>query len=130
MGKFLSEKGYKPAVIIASEANRAAETAKLFAEQLGIDSAEIQRSESLYGGGPRAYLAAVNTANEENKSIAIVGHNPDITFFGEYLTRDDIGGSMETASVLILEFDDTIKWSEISNKMGKVKGIFTPKSIV
>lgn len=130
MGKFLAEKELIPAVIVTSEANRAAETAKLFAEQMGIDTDHILKNEALYGGGPRAYLAVLNNLDEAVKSVAIVGHNPDVTFFGEYLTRDDFGGSMDKASVLVLEFEDAMKWNEVSGKMAKVKAIYSPKSIV
>lgn len=128
MGKFLAEKNIKVDFIVSSAAERAKATAKIFAEQLQFDADAILIDESIYGGGARSYLAAVNQLDESVSNVAIFGHNPDITFFAEYLTRADIGGTMETSAVVVLEFED-IKWAEVSSKMGKFLGYYSPKSI-
>lgn len=128
MGKFLSSKGIKFDLVISSPAERAKGTAKIFAEQLGIDTETIVIDENLYGGGPRGYLAAVNGLDESVNSVVIFGHNPDITFFGEYLTRADIGGQMDKAGCLIMQFDD-VKWAEVSSKMGKFVAYHAPRTI-
>ncbi|WP_337044163.1 SixA phosphatase family protein [Emticicia sp. 17c] len=128
MGKFLAEKDIKIQLILSSEADRCKSTAKIFAEQLHIDADEIMLDEAIYGGGARAYLAAVNKLDENVKSVAIFGHNPDITFFAEYLTRADIGGSMEKAGVVVIEFEKT-KWAEVSNKSGKFLHYYSPSNI-
>jgi phosphohistidine phosphatase len=128
MGKFLAEKNTKFDLIISSSAERAKATAKIFAEQLQYDADAIVLDETMYGGGARTYLAAVNQLEEGVDNVAIFGHNPDVTFFSEYLTRADIGGTMETSAVIALEFED-IKWAEVSSKMGKFLGYYSPKSI-
>lgn len=128
MAKFLSTQGINFDLIVSSEAIRAKNTAKIFAEQLGYDVESIELNESLYGGGPRAYLATTNALNEKHNTVAIFGHNPDVTFFGEYLTRADIGGSMDKAGVLILEFENQT-WSEVTSKSGKFVGYHSPRTI-
>lgn len=128
MAKYVESKGYSVGLITSSKANRAAETAKIMAEQWHIDADAIQFDDNIYGGGPRAYLAVINSLSEEISSVAIVGHNPDISFFGEYLTRDDTGGQMRKAGVLILSFKD-LTWAEISNKSGSVVAYFDPKTV-
>lgn len=129
MAKYMLSKAYKVDLIVSSKANRAAETAKILAEQWKMDVDAIQLDENIYGGGPRAYLAALNSLDETVSSAAIVGHNPDISFFGEYLTRDDTGGQMKKAGVLVLTFED-LEWAEISNKSGNVKAYHDPKNIL
>lgn len=129
MGKFLKDKGESFDFIVTSCAIRAKETAKIFAEQLGLNVDDIKLDENIYGGGPRAYLSAVNSLTEEYKAAAIFGHNPDVTFFAEFLTRDDVGGQMEKAAIIKLEFDDELKWAEISSKMGKFAGYHSPSTI-
>ena len=129
MGKFLAGKGVKFDLIISSAADRVKATAKIIAEQLHHDADEIVLDEAIYGGGPRSYLAAVNGLDESVKSVAIFGHNPDLTFFAEYLTRADIGEPMEKAGVVIIEFDK-VKWTEVSNKTGKFLNYYSPKTIV
>lgn len=128
MGKFLAEKNTQFDLILSSAAERAKATAKIFAEQLHYDADAIVLDESLYGGGARTYLAAVNQLDESIKNVAIFGHNPDVTFFSEYLTRADIGSSMETSGVVVLEFED-IKWAEVSSKMAKFIAHYSPKMI-
>ncbi|MDP5140681.1 MAG: histidine phosphatase family protein [Spirosomaceae bacterium] len=129
MANYMSSKSYNIDLIVSSKANRAFGTAKIMAEQWKMDVDEIQLDDNLYGGGPRAYLAALNQLDESVNSVVMVGHNPDISFFGEYLTRDDTGGQMKKAGVLILTFTD-LKWAEISNKSGSVKAYHDPKNIL
>ncbi|MFY7911705.1 MAG: SixA phosphatase family protein [Emticicia sp.] len=128
MGKFLASKGIKFDLIVSSAAERAKATAKIFAEQLHYDADEIIIDDAIYGGGPRSYLSAVNQLDESASVVAIFGHNPDVTFFSEYLTRADIGGSMDKAGVVVLEFED-LKWAEVSSKMAKFAGYFSPQNI-
>jgi phosphohistidine phosphatase len=129
MGKFLAGTEVSFDLIVSSAAERAKATAKIFAEQLHYDADAIVLDESFYGGGPRTYLSVVNQLDESVKTVAIFGHNPDVTFFSEYLTRADIGGTMSTAGVIILEFED-LKWAEVSNKSGKFLGYHSPQTIV
>lgn len=119
MGAYLYAENIKFDAIISSPAERTKATAKIIAERLKIDTDEIVLNEDLYGGGPRAYLALLNGLSKTQKEIAIVGHNPDISFFAEYLTRDDTGGSMEKGSVICLENEDN-SWAELSSKMMSV----------
>jgi phosphohistidine phosphatase len=129
MAKYLLSKQHTVDLIVSSKANRAFSTAKIMAEQWKVDTDTIQLDDSIYGGGPRAYLSALNKLEEGVNKVAIVGHNPDISFFGEYLTRDDTGGQMKKAGVLILTFTD-LKWAEISNKSGSLIAYHDPKTIL
>ena len=106
--------------IYTSPSFRTLNTSEIVAEQLGIDKSQIVVNESLYGGGPRAYLSITNQLSESQTCVLLVGHNPDITFYAEYLCRDDIGGGMEKATAIEIVFDD-ITWAEVSQKSGKFK---------
>jgi phosphohistidine phosphatase len=129
MGKHLASLSTQPIdYMISSKALRAAETSKLIAEQLPFEVDNIVFDETIYGGGPRAYLTILNQLDETNTSVAIVGHNPDVTFFAEYLTRDDIGGSMETAGVVILNCHSNT-WQELTNKCCSVIAFMNPSTI-
>jgi phosphohistidine phosphatase len=128
MGKFLAATDVKFDLIVSSAAERAKATAKIFAEQLNYDADAILIDDSLYGGGPRSYLSAVNQLDETVNVVAIFGHNPDVTFFSEYLTRADVGGSMDKSGVMILAFEN-IKWAEVSSKMAKFLGYYSPQNI-
>jgi len=128
MGKFLAATGVKFDLILSSASERTKATAKIFAEQLDYDADSILINDNIYGGGPRSYLSAVNQLDEAVNVVAIFGHNPDVTFFSEYLTRADVGGSMDNSGVMILSFEN-IKWAEVSSKMALFLGYYSPQNI-
>ena len=119
MGRHLFESGADIDYFVSSPANRAADTARIILEQLKLDRERLILDESLYGGGAKAYLKIINELPDSVESAGIFGHNPDISFFVEYLTRDDVGGGLNKATVLILEFPD-LSWAEISSKTGRL----------
>ncbi len=128
MGKHLAEIQTEFDKIYFSPARRTEATARLIAEQMGLGEDKLQMVESLYGSGPRAYLALLNGLSESENAVAVVGHNPDITFFSEYLTRDDTQGHMKKCTLIHFEFID-LKWSEISQKSGKMVQRIDVKSL-
>jgi len=127
MGKWLVEKNMKPDHFVTSPASRAYKTAEIVADQFHIDLSEIEPIDSLYDGGPKAYLNAVNSTPENMERLVLFGHNPDISYFAEYLSGKDIG-SMKKAGIVILEFED-LKWEEISAKTGTFISYITPKEV-
>lgn len=117
LGNYLSKLPNRIELFVSSPANRAHQTAKVLLEQLKKDDSEIETNRELYGGGARAYLACLNKVDDKIATVAIFGHNPDISFFAEYLTKDDVGGGMKKASMIVLSFKD-LSWKEISAKSG------------
>ncbi len=127
LGHFLKAEGVTVDAIKTSSAVRTYQTAQIIAEQLKFDVDEIESVEKLYSGGPQAYLAAINATAETVTTLLVCGHNPDISYFTEYLTRADVA-SMEKCSMVVVEFDG-LTWSEISAKTGALKEYLTPQSI-
>ncbi|WP_019987782.1 SixA phosphatase family protein [Rudanella lutea] len=127
MGRHLRQQGIKPDVLISSTANRARDTAKVFAEQLGIDPETIQLDEHLFDGGPRAYLAVVNALPQSCESVMIFGHNPDVSYFSEYLTHQSVG-SMSKGAVVAVTFEE-LNWAEVSGRTGTLAFQIAPKQL-
>ncbi|GAB4025199.1 SixA phosphatase family protein [Spirosoma gilvum] len=127
MGRYLHEKAILPDVIISSTAPRAKDTAKVIAEQTGFDLSRIELNQFLYEGGPKAYLAAINLLPPTVNAAMIVGHNPDVSYFGEFLTHQDIG-SMSKGAVVAITFGN-LTWSEISGRTGKLEFQIGPKQL-
>ena len=124
VGRFLHTKSIRPEVLISSTAHRARDTAKVMAEQLGIDPATIQLDAQLFDGGPKAYLAAVNALPDSAQSAMLVGHNPDVSYFAEFLTHQS-GGSMRKGAVVAVTFEG-LRWAEVSGRTGSVSLTTTP----
>lgn len=127
MGRYLHEKAVLPDVIISSTAPRAKDTAKVIAEQTGFDTSRIDLNQFLYEGGPKAYLAALNRLPATVTTAMIVGHNPDVSYLGEYLTHKDIG-SMSKGAVVAITFGN-LNWSEISGRTGNLEFQIGPKQL-
>jgi phosphohistidine phosphatase len=126
MGKFLAEQGFIPDHMVSSLADRALKTAQVMAEQLQFDLAQIKTTRALYDEGTKAYLKAVNSIPEHCQTAFIFGHNPDISYFAEYLTHAEIG-SMSKGAVVVVEFDNMV-WAEVSARTGKYRAYHTPKT--
>lgn len=128
MGKWMVEKGIKPDRFLSSPAARAYKTAEIVADQLRINIDEIVLDRDLYDGGPRAYLSAVTTTPPETEMLVLFGHNPDITYFGEYLSGSDIG-SMKKGGVAIIDFEN-FNWDEVSSKTGSLVSYTSPQDVI
>lgn len=127
MGRYLHSKAIQPDVVISSTAPRAADTARMLTEQLGIDPAQIRLDGALFDGGPKAYLAVVNGLPDTVQSVMIVGHNPDVSYFAEFLTHQSIG-SMSKGAVVAITFDN-LTWAEVSGRTGSIVFQMTPKKL-
>ncbi|QJW89295.1 phosphohistidine phosphatase [Spirosoma taeanense] len=127
MGRYLRDQDVRPDVIISSTAFRAKDTAKVLAEQLSYDPAQIRLSPDLFDGGPKAYMAAVNALADDTSSAMIVGHNPDVSYFAEFLTHENVG-SMSKGAVIAVSFED-LTWAEISSRTGSITFRIAPKQL-
>jgi len=127
MGKWLAGQAVVPEMLVTSSAPRAYQTAVIMADQLMFDTHEIVQKETLYDGGPRAYLSTINAISEKISTVLLFGHNPDITYFAEYLSGADIG-SMSKCGIVVLEFDDLL-WAEISSKSAKFVSYTSPRQV-
>ncbi len=128
MGRYLHRKAIFPDVIITSTAPRARDTAKVMAEQIGYDPAKIQLDDVLFDGGPKAYLAALNALPDTVQTAMIVGHNPDVSYLGEFLTHQRIG-SMSKGAIVAVVFED-LTWAEVSGRTGSVAFQIGPKQLL
>lgn len=127
MGEWLADTNFRPDIFVTSPASRAYQTAVITAEKLGVNVALLVSKAEIYDGGPKAYLNAVNEISEEFSMLALFGHNPDITYFAEYISGASLG-SMKKGSVVIIEFEN-LKWEEISGKTGNLTLYKTPKQV-
>lgn len=128
MGKHLSSKMQGIDLIMTSSAERTQMTSKVFCEQLHIPVEQIVVNEALYESSPKHYLEAVNTLSENVKSVMIVGHNPSISYFAEYLTHEEIG-SMPTTGVVGMTFEN-LTWAEVSKRTAHMIFYDSPDSIM
>jgi phosphohistidine phosphatase len=128
MSRHLADKLAGIELILTSNSERTRMTTQVFCEQLKLDEAIIQEEASLYESTPKYYLDAINAIPENITSAMLVGHNPSISYFAEYLTHEDIG-SMPTCAVVGMTFEN-LTWAEVSKRTGDMFIYDSPDSIL
>ncbi|MBQ2321382.1 MAG: histidine phosphatase family protein [Bacteroidales bacterium] len=111
--------GISPEIFIASDAVRAKETAQIMAEQVS-ERKTIVYEHFLY----EAYttdelLGCLSQKAQESKTVALVAHNPDITYKASNLAAEALPCSFPTAGLLVLQFEDD-DWANVSARSGRI----------
>ncbi len=104
MGKRIVEHGIRPSLIISSPAVRAWTTAKIIATQIGYPTEFLQREESLYLATLNDLLDVVVAQDNGFNSLMVVGHNPGMTEFANFL-QPGLTDNLPTAGVVSVQVD-------------------------
>jgi len=104
MGKRIADAGIRPSLILSSPANRAWTTAQVIAEKLAYPAEFLQREQDLYLASLNDLLDVVVAQDEGFNSLMIVGHNPGLTDFVNYLSPG-LTNNLPTAGVVSVNID-------------------------
>ena len=124
LGRHLIKESFDPDGIFCSPALRTSETAQNLVEALEMNESLIIYKEEIYNASVRDLLNVVNLLDQSLHRVAIIGHNPAISYFGEYLTNEGIGG-MEPCSMVSIRIKD-VRWEEVSQGDGTFVSYFHP----
>lgn len=128
MGMRLRQADHIPQHIISSPAVRASTTAQLLAEQLDYPLDAIIYEPQLYQADEKGLLMIVNELNEGDDHVMLVGHNPGMSLFANYLTGGHFG-SLPTSSIFAIHFK-VDEWSAVRTASGKCWFFEHPKKNV
>jgi phosphohistidine phosphatase len=117
MGRRLANKDLIPDAILSSAAVRAMATSKLVRDQLERHIQIIKYS-TAYHASISSLLEIVNSISNDLNVVFLVGHNPGLTGFAEYLTNEQFG-SLPTAAVVGIRFNIE-DWAHISGSTGSL----------
>ncbi len=104
MGKRIVDHGIRPSLIITSPAQRAWTTAKIIATEIGYPAEFLQREDSLYLASLDDLLGAVVAQDASFNSLMLVGHNPGLTEFANFLIPG-LTNNLPTAGVVSVQID-------------------------
>lgn len=104
MGRRIADHGIRPSLIISSPAERAWTTAKTIAEELSYPLEFLQREDSLYLASLDDFLDVLIAQDKDFNSIMVVGHNPGMTDFANFLSPG-LTHNLPTAGVVSVEID-------------------------
>jgi len=126
IGHFLKKNNSVVDLIASSTAKRAESTSIIVHGILNLSS-EIKIHEGLYQASVRNLLEITNGFDEEFRNILLVGHNPYISYFAEYLTKAEIG-NMESAGLVSIRFEID-RWNEVREGIGSMESYIHPSLI-
>ncbi len=127
MGVFLKHKKISPDLVLSSPAKRAIQTAKILAKEVGYSRKNIQTNQHLYLADIDVLLNILKQAPDEALRLMIVGHNPGITDFANYLSDAQIV-NIPTAGIVEIHFDCE-HWQRIERKSGRLASFDYPKKL-
>ena len=104
MGRRIADHGIRPSLILSSPAVRAWTTAKFIAAAMGYPAEFLQREETLYLASLDDLLDAVVAQDNGFNSLMIVGHNPGLTEFANFLVPG-LTDNLPTAGVVSVQID-------------------------
>jgi len=104
MGKRIVAAGIRPSLILSSPAVRAWTTAKILAHEIGYPREFLQKERSLYLASLDNIIDVLIAQDSEFNSVMIVGHNPGLTTFANFLAPG-VTDNLPTAGVVSVGFD-------------------------
>jgi phosphohistidine phosphatase len=90
-------------MMISSSAIRARITAQIIAEQIGLPPDDVVEERDLYQASVGTLFNFIRDT-DEHQNIAIVGHNPTLSYFAEFITDSNVD-EMKPGCVLIMKVD-------------------------
>lgn len=117
MARRLKKRGILPDLMLSSPANRALETAQVFAEELGYSPQKILLRDSIYeSNAAESFLYIFQELNDQIESAAIFGHNPSLSEFADILI-DGFEHYIPKTAILEISYE-TDEWNKIMPGQG------------
>lgn len=124
MGSYISLRNIKPDLILSSSALRAQLTADKLSEKIGYKG-KTHYMKELYLVCPETLLDTIRLQDNQYDHIFLIGHNPELTEFANFLTKDHFG-KLPTLGIVTINID--IKsWEDIEEGKGEVDSFVYPK---
>lgn len=127
MGKRIVDQGMRPSLIITSPATRAWTTARIIAAEIGYPTEFLQREDSLYLASLDDLLDAVVAQDAGFNSLMVVGHNPGLTEFANFLIPG-LTNNLPTAGVVSVQIDQD-DWNLYQQPKAELLAFDYPKLI-
>jgi phosphohistidine phosphatase len=128
VGKELKKMGITPDTMISSTANRAIQTALIFAENLDFNKKRIVEIENIYHGLTTSeFLRMIKELPDNVQTAFFFGHNPGFHYFVNNLLeyfRDE----MPTCSTVAIDFN-VDSWKKVAARTGKKAFQLVPKEL-
>lgn len=125
MGKLLAHNNIHPDLIVSSPAVRAKMTAKEIAKKVGYDTKEIVYDEGLYMADANTIEEILKQISSSKKTVFLIGHNPGITLFADYVSGYEID-NIPTCGIVCVTLSNN-GWKSLGKSTAKFVSFEYPK---
>lgn len=126
IGIELKKMGIVPDSMISSPANRAIQTALIFAENMGFNKKELVEIEDIYNGLTTSeFLGLIKKLPDTAETAFFFGHNPSFQYFANNLL-EKFYEDMPTCSTVAIDFN-VDSWKKVEARSGKKAFQLIPK---
>lgn len=126
MGELMRQKDHVPDVIYSSPAKRARATAELVKAAAEFGAAIIT-DDRIYEASAHALADVVRGVKNEASSVLVVGHNPGMEGFLDYLTGKR--EPLPTAALAVIDLDIET-WTDLDMGSGKLHRVYRPRELM
>jgi phosphohistidine phosphatase len=138
IGVFMRKKGYVPAAVLCSTAERTRETLELLLPALRADP-KIRYDQALYLAEWPALLASLQSAATGDTPLLMIGHNPGLEQLAIALTAqpqdlveraqlEKLERKFPTAALAVLDFNEP-HWEAVKPGTGRLTDFVRPRDI-
>ncbi len=129
IGTWMAQNGYRPDVILCSDAARTRETAGLILPELSPEPA-LRLSQMLYHAAPDTILDQLH--RQEEQTVGVIGHNPGIGMLANALAAAAPDhhrfSDYPTCATTIMDFDAD-HWAVVAPRSGRVVDFIVPRDL-
>ncbi|MBS7563547.1 histidine phosphatase family protein [Mucilaginibacter sp. Bleaf8] len=118
---YLKSHGFVPESMVISPALRTATTAQIIADHLHLSS--VSFNDDIYEASEKVLLKVINSWNNQQNFMAMVGHNPGIAYLSYNLSNEIRDVMPGTALILTFDVDE---WAHITSGTGTITHYFAP----
>jgi phosphohistidine phosphatase len=134
LARLMAKKGWRPDLVLCSQAERVRETWQLMAPVLG-EGIPCKTLRTIYLGAPSQLLATLRRADKEAKTLMLIGHNPGLGALAASLSGGGPKKSLEkmsnkfpTGALAVIDFD-LDDWSGVMPGGGRLEAFVRPKDL-
>jgi phosphohistidine phosphatase len=127
MAERINDAGIRPSLIMSSPAVRAWATAKIVAKAISYPIEFLHREDVLYLASLGTLLDLFLRQDNAFNSVMVVGHNPGLTEFANYLLPD-VSDNIPTCGLVALNID-TDNWDLRERKQAELILYDYPKNV-
>jgi phosphohistidine phosphatase len=128
IGERLRQQGPRPALILASPAERALRTAQLVADMMDYPNDAIAQDRRLYLAEPAAIVEIIAGQDDAIGILLVVGHNPGLTELVHRLLPTFDVEDLPTCALVGLDYADASAWKRIASGAAALSYYDYPKN--